>query len=72
MTAFPRVWERVDDDTMRMRVPSGWLVRVDVCQHSSVLHASIPQRTALCFVPDEGHLWELGEQDANERTNATH
>lgn len=67
MSTVSLAWENVDDPmqtagTYRAKVFGGWLIKtIDHVQVS--LHEDMrPQegyewRTALCFVPDEHHLW---------------
>jgi len=43
-------WEFVTDNTSRLKVPDGWLVRTI---------AGIRNNVAMTFVPDVGHTWEL-------------
>lgn len=53
------VWEQVEDDpegscfTSRLRVISGWVVRVTQWNSESVASVST------CFVPDPQHEWTL-------------
>lgn len=48
-------WERMDNDTERLKVPGGWLVRWRGGRGVS-----------LTYVPDPGHTWRLGAEVEEE------
>ena len=48
-------WEKLDADTYRARVFSGWLVQA--------LDETLKAQS-MCFVPDPCHEWEIGEENA--------
>jgi hypothetical protein len=50
------MWETIDKETQRMRVPNGWIVRSRSHWGESI---SIHQ----VFVPDSLHAWELPEHE---------
>lgn len=59
------VWEQVDHDIQRARIPMGWLVR----EYQDVLHFNVfdhehttdgyDWRVTLTFVPDPNNEWKL-------------
>jgi hypothetical protein len=50
-------WERITDNTWRMCVPGGWLVKTmeDVSYRGVSTH--------MVMIPDQNHEWELLEED---------
>jgi hypothetical protein len=55
-------WERIDDETDRMKVPSGWLVRVyDRVEYGygTDSNANGSTSVAITYVPDLHHSWTL-------------
>ena len=62
MTEYPREWEEVSDQTLRLKVPEGWVVQVEQYVIEYDKHDNkIPKflTTAVCFVPDPEHKWKL-------------
>ena len=49
------MWERIDADTDRMKVPGGWIVRSRYWMHSG---CGIHQ----IFISDVEHTWTLREK----------
>lgn len=45
-----RKWEKIAEDTERLEIEGGWLVRTAFCESVSI-----------CFVKDPTHCWELEE-----------
>ena len=45
-------WEEIAQDTWRLKVFGGWIVSRTIENHNGVT-------TALCFVPDANHEWEV-------------
>ena len=58
-------WELVDNYTLRMKVPTGWIVKViedishDQYSLGRGMQNGLDYRVALCFVPDSSHDWKL-------------
>jgi len=60
-------WETIDDWHQRAKVYGGWLIKA----YEPVSHNLIAEgqgvvsgwdyRIALCFIPDDGHLWGTEE-----------
>ncbi len=50
-------WERINDDTERMLVPGGWIVRT-IVQVEIELNVFAALCVAMVFVRDEGHRCE--------------
>jgi hypothetical protein len=50
---FSREWELVSPKVFRLKVYGGWIV------HFEDLFTPTTGHTALCFVPDPRHEWEL-------------
>ena len=53
---YPRIWEKIDNDTHRLRVHEGWLVTHDI---------SI-DFTSMVFVPDKDNRWDLEPEQQTE------
>ena len=55
-------WEPIYDakygDMMRMRVPGGWLVRLETWQIDEDYEIG-ERTTSMCFVPDDDSAWVL-------------
>ena len=50
-------WEKVNENTNRMRVPGGWIVL-----HFSIMESSYRViAESMCFVPDPEQLWKIEE-----------
>ena len=68
-------WELVNNNTHRIRVPGGWIVRTFMIRDEStlvppqiaggkptkVVYDRNPTNVALCFVPDQEHAWVVPE-----------
>lgn len=62
-------WEQISETEWRAIVPGGWLVKVET-QASTVRHDGYSAqgdfgwewRTALAFVPDPNHEWDLKKE----------
>lgn len=56
-------WEYLEYNLYRAKIPGGWLVK----QVSDVIHLNEHHgmvggydiRASICFVPDEGHYWQI-------------
>ena len=49
-------WEEIAKDTWRLKVFGGWLISRTIDFGSDI-------STAVCFVPDAFHRWEIGKED---------
>lgn len=72
-TALSPEWEPVNHNTVRMRVPGGWIVKSTLPRHETVLEQSgvvggkirckpyftNPCGVTMCFVPDLGWEWKI-------------
>lgn len=54
---YPRDWEPVNDNTCRLQVPGGWIVRS--FKQTLVGDRSVSNAEALLYVPDADRVWEL-------------
>ena len=57
------LWENIDSDTARLKVPGGWLVRYDnevvEIVHGEELQSGYQWRSSMNFVPDPNHDWVI-------------
>lgn len=59
-------WENVVDNTYRMKVHGGWIVRNDIKKHT--YHASGDYAwsntidSPMCFMPDLNHEWRIEQE----------
>lgn len=75
-------WEKIDEHTMRVKVPGGWLVK-----HSQVIVIRVPVPSkaiigqtqiaempsaamGMTFVPDPDYKWELEKDEEEEKPKA--
>ena len=49
------MWEDIGEETKRLKVPGGWLVRSNISYIGSV-------SVALTYVPDPDHSWQLNDK----------
>ena len=57
---YSRKWEKISQDTLRLMVFGGWLVRSQDAYTIGDSEAT-PIELGICFVPDPNHQWILEE-----------
>jgi len=61
---YPQKWEKITPGTSRMKVPGGWLVRLDAFNtrrsYGSLITYLDPV-LAICFFPDPNYSWVFNE-----------
>lgn len=56
------MWEKIDDGTSRMKVPTGWIVRnFYKATVTTPYNGAVSITSSMVFVPDPKHDWKLQE-----------
>lgn len=59
-------WERVVDDTFRMQVPGGWLIRDEMWSYDE--HGVYKRQSSnLAYIPDPAFTWEWPKGRGEEK-----
>ena len=61
------MWEKIDGDTKRLKVPGGWVVRSRFDREILTGHfASMSVSVSQVYVPDSKHEWKLPDEKTEE------